>query len=163
MSETTAQESHRTSDSAGAIYGTIVAMATIAAGAHSADLDRLVVITFANLFIFWIAHVYAATLSHHLRASHRPDWRAIKLAMAEEWPLVTGPLPCMIVLALGSLDVLADDRAVRIALWIGVLQLLGWGISFARRRQWGWTAALVSGAVNAVCGLAIVALEVLVH
>lgn len=163
MSETKAQESHRTSDSAGAIYGTIVAMATIAAGAHSANIDRLVLITFANLFIFWVAHVYAATLSHHLRASRWLDWGAIKLAMAEEWPLVTGPLPCMIVLALGSLDVLADKNAVRIALWIGVVQLLGWGISFARRRQWGWTASLISGAVNALCGLGIVALEVLIH
>ena len=163
MSETKAQESHRTSDSAGAIYGTIVAMATIAAGAHSADIDRLLVITFANLFIFWIAHVYAAALSHHLRESHWLDWAAIKRAMAEEWPLVTGPLPCMIVLALGTFDLIADDRAVRFALWIGVLQLLGWGISFARRRRWGWVASLVSGAVNALCGLGIVVLEVLVH
>src|SRR5215510_4058416 len=127
MSETKAQESHHTSDSAGAIYGTIVAMATIAAGAHTAPLDRLVLITAANLFIFWIAHVYAATLSHHLRATKWLDLAAVKRAMAEEWPLVTGPLPCLIVLTLGTFDVLTDEHAVRIALWIGVVQLFGWG------------------------------------
>ncbi|WP_433158346.1 hypothetical protein [Kribbella sp. CA-247076] len=162
MSETTAG-THRSSDSAGAIYGTIVAMAMIAAGAHGTGLGRLLLVTLATLCVFWIAHVYAAALEHHLRAAQRLDWAAIRRAMAEEWPLVTGPLPCLAVLALGALGLLGETVTIRLALWIGILQLLGWGITFARRQRWSWPTALTAGLVNTACGIAIVVLEVLIH
>ena len=163
MSDTTAATTHRASDSAGAIYGTIVAMAMIAAGAHGTGVDRLLVVTVATLCVFWIAHVYATALEHHLRAARRLDWAAIKRAMAEEWPLVTGPLPCLVVLFLGALGIFEQQTTIRLALWIGVVQLVGWGVMFARRQQWGWLTAVTAGIVNAICGVAIVVLEVLIH
>jgi hypothetical protein len=91
------------------------------------------------------------------------DWPAIRRAMAEEWPMVTGPLPAIVVVALGAAGVIDERNSIRFALWIGVVQLLGWGIAFARRQQWNWPAALTAGAVNAVFGAAIVAVEVAIH
>ena len=153
----------RTSASAGAIYGTIASMAVVAGGAEHTAIGRLLVVTVLTLAIFWLAHVYANALAHHLSAADGLDWRAVRSAMAEEWPLVTGPLPALALLALGALDVLPDDVAIRLMLWCGVAQLLGWGITFARRQRWGWPMALTTGAVNATFGIVIVVLEVLIH
>ena len=151
------------SDSAGAIYGTIAAMAVIASGAQDADIGRLLVVTVGTLCVFWLAHVYADALSHHLRGAHHLDVAAIRGAMVREWPLISGPVPMLVVLALGAFDVIAPATSIRLALWVGVLQLLGWGFAYARRRDWGWSVAFTAGALNAAFGLLIVGLEVIIH
>lgn len=157
------QRTGRASASAGAIYGTIASMAVVAGGAKYTAVGRLLLVTVMTLAIFWLAHVYANTLAHHLNVAEGLDWRAVRRAMAEEWPLVTGPLPALALLALGAFDVVPDRRAIGLMLWCGVAQLLGWGIAFARRQRWGWPVALTAGAVNATFGIVIVILEVLIH
>ena len=37
----------------------------------------------ATLAVFWLAHVYAQTLSHHLKGAKRLEWPAVKAAMVE--------------------------------------------------------------------------------
>jgi hypothetical protein len=115
------------------------------------------------LFVFWVAHVYAQALSHHLRGATRLDWMIVRTAMAEEWPLIEGPLPLLVVLALGRIGVLEERTSIRVALWLGVANLFIWGIAYARRRQWRWHTAVTAGAVNGLLGLLIVLLEVVVH
>jgi hypothetical protein len=53
--------------------------------------------------------------------------------------------------------------AVRLALWNGVVQLVGWGIEVGRRRGQAWPAALLTGLINGTFGLVIIMLEVLLH
>jgi hypothetical protein len=150
-------------DTAEAIYGTIAAMAVIAGTAADPGHGKALWLTAATLFVFWLAHVYAQTLSHHLRGARRLEWSAVKAAMDEEWPLLEGPIPILVVLALGELHVLEGRLAVRLALWLGVAEMVTWGILYARRQRWKWPPALVAGAVNGLFGLAIVLLEVIVH
>jgi len=50
-----------------------------------------------------------------------------------------------------------------VALWLGVAELVTWGILYARRQRWNWLTALTAGAVNGLFGLLIVFLEVVVH
>ncbi|HEY2957857.1 MAG TPA: hypothetical protein VGM21_06560 [Actinomycetota bacterium] len=52
---------------------------------------------------------------------------------------------------------------MRLALWNGVVQLVGWGIDVGRRRWQAWPAALLTGLVNGVFGVVIILLEVLLH
>ncbi len=151
------------SDSAGAIYGTIAAMAVIAGGAKDTSVERLFVVTAATLCVFWLAHVYAEALAHHLKGVDHLDLAAIRAAMVREWPLITGPVPMLVCLALGAFDIIDPQASLRVALWLGVAQLLGWGIAYARRRGWGWSVALTTGALNAAFGLLIVGLEVIIH
>jgi hypothetical protein len=120
-------------------------------------------LTVATLFVFWLAHVYAQALSHHLRGAKRLDWPVVREAMIEERALLEGPLPLLVVLALGALGVLDERLTVRLALWLGVAQLVTWGILYARRQRWGWPTALTAGAINGTFGLLIVLLEVVVH
>jgi hypothetical protein len=117
----------------------------------------------ATLFVFWLAHVYAQALSHHLRGAKRLDWSVVTRAMVEERPLLEGPLPILAVVALGTFGVLELRQSIRLALWLGVVELVSWGILYARRQRWSWPTALTAGAINGCFGLAIVILEVAVH
>ena len=93
MSEATARTSRWRAfapDTAGAIYGTIAAMAVIAGTAADPSHARPLSLTVATLFVFWLAHVYAQTLPLHLRRARRLEWSAVRTAMAEERPLLEG-------------------------------------------------------------------------
>ena len=58
-------------ETAGAIYGTIAAMAVIAGTAASQAHAKTFYLTVATLFVFWLAHVYAHALAPHLRGAKR--------------------------------------------------------------------------------------------
>ncbi len=138
-------------------------MAAIAGTAHDPTPGRVLALTVATLAVFWLAHVYAHALAHHLRGRKQLDWPAIRAAMAEERALLEGPLPMLVLLVCGRIGLLAERLAVTLALWAGVAQLVGWGLAYARRQGWGWPTATTAGMVNGTFGLAIVALEVLIH
>jgi len=103
-------------ESAGAIYGTILTMALIAGTAADPGHGKALGVAVATLFVFWLAHVYAHSLAHHLRGETRPDWAALRAAMAEEWPLLEGPVPLLVLRLLGELGVLGERLAIRLAL-----------------------------------------------
>jgi hypothetical protein len=151
------------SDTAGGIYGTITATAVIAAAAGHAPPGSILIVAVATLLVLWLAHVYAQALGHHLRGATRLRWATVATAMEEEFPMLVAPVPGLLLLLAGSVGLLDDQRAVRLALWAGVLQLVGWGVAYARRQGWSWTTASVAGLVNGVFGVAVVLLEVLVH
>jgi hypothetical protein len=153
----------RTPDAAAAIYGTITAGAVIAASAGHQPAGAILAVTAATLAVFWLAHVYAHALAHHLRGTTGLNWTAITAAMSEERPMLEAPAAPLLLLLLGTLGLLRERTAVRLALWIGVVQLIAWGVAYARRQQWGWPTALAAGAVNGTLGLIIVALEVFLH
>jgi hypothetical protein len=150
-------------DTAGAIYGTILATAVIAGTARHRPPGRVLALTVATLLVFWLAHVYAAALSHHLLRATRLRWATIATAMAEEWPMVAGPAPSLLLLLLGALGLLGDEAAVNLALWAALAQLVGWGVTYARRQGWSWLAAVVAGTVNGTFGAAIIALKAFLH
>jgi hypothetical protein len=83
--------------------------------------------------------------------------------MARELSLLAAPALSLLALLLAVLDVLEDRLAVRIALWVGVAQLVGWGIDVGRQRGRSWPVALLGGLVNGVFGVIIVLLDVLLH
>jgi hypothetical protein len=148
-------------DDAAAIYGTIVTTAVIGA-AGSKPAQTVLELAVGTLLVFWLAHVYAEALAHHLQGA-RLHWSAITRAMAAERPMLEAPTLSLLVLLFGSIGLLNDRAAVVLALWIGIAQLVGWGIAYARSQGWGWPMALAAGLVNGVFGLAVVILEVLLH
>jgi hypothetical protein len=150
-------------DTAGAIYGTIAAMAVIAGAARDPSHGRVLGLTLATLVVFWLAHVYAHALAHHLRGARRLEWPVITAAMAEERTMLEAPALLLLLLALGGIGLVDAHLAVTLALWAGVAQLVAWGVVYARRQRWGWPTALTAGAVNGTFGLLIVTLEVLIH
>jgi hypothetical protein len=158
-----AQDLTRQTNTPGAIYGTIAAMAVIGSAARYESDAQIFALTLVTLVVLWLAHVYAQTLAHHLKQRGKPDWGAVVGAMRKERTMLEGPAPMLLVLGLGGVGVLEEGLAVTLALWVGMAQLVGWGIIYARRLQWGWLAAIGVGLVNGSFGLAIVVLEVIVH
>jgi hypothetical protein len=146
----------------GAIYGTIVATAVVAASAHEERPGFILAATVATLLVFWIAHVYAEVLGHGLRQA-RLDLSIVPAVMAEELSMLAAPALSVLFLLLGALGLLGEGLAVRLALWNGVAQLVGWGVEVGRRLGRSWPAALLGGVVNGALGVVIILLEVLLH
>ena len=146
-----------------AIYGAIVASAVIAttAGGHQ-SAELILEATLATLVIFWLAHVYADFLGHGLRHA-RSNLRLLASIMVQELSMLVAPALSILFLLLGALEVLEEALAVGLALWNGVVQLVGWGIDVGRRRGQAWPAALLTGLVNGAFGVVIVLLEVQLH
>jgi hypothetical protein len=146
----------------GAVYGTIVATAVIAATARHEPPAVILVATVATLLVFWLAHVYADVLDHGLRRAGF-DLKAVPAIMARELSMLAAPALSILFVLLGGLGLLDERLAVRLALWSGVAQLVGWGIEVGRRRGQSWPAALLAGMINGVFGVGIILLEVLLH
>jgi hypothetical protein len=147
----------------GAIYGTIVATALIAATAAGGKSPELILVaTVATLLVFWLAHVYADVLDHGLRHG-RADLKVLGSIMVQELSMLAAPAPSILFLLLGAVGLFGERLAVLLALWNGVVQLVGWGIDVGRRRGQAWPAALLTGLINGAFGLVIVVLEVALH
>jgi hypothetical protein len=150
----------------GTVYGTIVVMAVIAAGSRGADTDpwRLAVLVAATVFVLWVAHVYAHALSESVTAERRLGWVELRVLALREAAVPLAAVAPVGALALGALNVIREQSAIRLALGIGVATLAVQGVRYARVERLGRTATLVAVAVNLALGLAIVALElVLAH
>lgn len=147
----------------GAVYGTILTTAIIAAtAADKANAGRVAATTVVTLLVFWLAHVYSDLLGLRLRhGDHRG--RALGYAMAQQAALLEGPAPTLAVLGLGSAGLVEDRLAINLALAGGVIQLFAWGVVVARRLGRAMPAAIVAGLVDAGFGAAVIGLETLLH
>ncbi|MDP5181923.1 hypothetical protein QOZ88_04680 [Blastococcus sp. BMG 814] len=91
------------SNPAGAVQGTVLAGALIAAqSAHEpVDASRLVVLVLLTQLVHWPARVYAETAGHRVDTGRRPGWPEVQRLVTEERSLVgasSGP-PALVVLA----------------------------------------------------------------
>ena len=146
----------------GAVYGTIVATAVIAAAAGHASPELILTATVATLVVFWLAHVYADFLDHGLRQA-RFHFTVLPGIMARELSMLAAPALSVVFLLLGAVGLFDERLAIRLALWNGVVQLVAWGTEVGHRRGQAWPAALLTGLVNGAFGVAIIILEVLLH
>jgi hypothetical protein len=145
-----------------AIYGTIVATAVIAATAGHEPPGFILAATAATLVVFWLAHVYADVLDQQLgQASF--DLKVVPAVMARESSMVAAPAVSVLLLLLGVLGLLGEGLAVRVALWAGVAQLVGWAVEAGRRHGRSRPAMLLGGVVNGAFGVGIIGLEALLH
>jgi hypothetical protein len=148
----------------GAIFGVITAAAVIAAAAgHDAPLEEILTGTVVTLVVFWLAHVYAEVVAHHISGRHRPSLSAVRAAMVAELPVLEGPMLSLLLLLAGVLGLLEHDTAINLALWAVVAQLVAWGVAYARQQGWPWLGAAVAGAVNGSLGVIVIVLKALIH
>src|SRR5215212_3455051 len=89
----------------GAIYGTIVATAVIAATAGHAPPGRVLAATVATLVVFWLAHVWAEFTAHGLHEPS-PDLKVVPAIMTQELSMLAAPALSILFLVLGALGLL---------------------------------------------------------
>lgn len=150
---------------AGAIYGQVLASSEVMALSFDKTLDSAEILgaLATTMFVFWLAHVYARTLSERFREGRHPALRDVEEAMKREWPIVQAAGPPAAGLLLGVAGVVSTQTAVRLALLFGVVNLFLWGLAIAQRSRLGWFPTLVVGTMNAAFGLAVEGLKVVLH
>ena len=149
---------------AGTVYGTIIVLATITAGASAFqdDLWRLCVVILASVLVVWIAHVYSHGLGQSLHMQRRLTRSEFMAIARREYAIPLAAVLPLISLILGAAGVLEGTTAVWLALGIGVATLTLEGLSYARLERLNLTATLATVAVNLALGLTIVVLKALV-
>ena len=149
---------------AGTVYGTIIVLATITAGASAFqnDLWRLCVVIVASVLVVWIAHVYSHGLGQSLHMQRRLTWSEFMAIARREYAIPLAAVLPLISLILGATGILEGSTAVWLALGIGVVTLTLEGLSYARLERLNLTATIATVAVNLALGLTIVLLKALV-
>ncbi len=147
---------------AGAVYGTIVVLAALTAGAtaYQHDLWRLGAIVSASVLILWIAHAYAHALGESLRLGRRLTRAELMTISGRELAIPLAAVLPLAAIALGALGVVQDRTAIWLALGLGVATLAVQGIRYARLERLGRTGTVVSVTINLSLGLSIVAMKV---
>lgn len=148
----------------GTVYGTIIVMSVLAAGAkaYQHDLWRLVVLAGGSVVVLWLAHVYSDALGESLKTGHRATLTELSSIARREYSIVGAAILPLVAVGLGAAGVLAQRTGVQLALWLGVVTLTAQGIRYAQLERLNWSATLVTVSLNLAIGLAIVALEVLI-
>ena len=149
---------------AGTVYGTIIVMSIIAAGAHAYEdhLWRLIVLAGGSAAVLWLAHVYSHALGESLSLGRRITLEEVGSIARREFAVIAAAIIPLVAVALGATDLLAHRTAVKLALWLGVAVLAAQGIRYARLERLSPTATIVTIGLNLAIGLALVALEVLI-
>jgi hypothetical protein len=149
---------------AGTVYGTIIVMAILAAGARQFEheLWRLVAVGAVSVVVLWLAHVYSHGLAESLELGRRITVAEVSSIARHEYSIVIAAIPPLAAVGLGAADVLAERTAVRLALWVGVAALAAQGMRYARLERLSRSATFITVSLNLAIGLGLVALEVLI-
>jgi hypothetical protein len=149
---------------AGTVYGTIVVLSAITAGAkpHEEHLWRLGAIMTVTVLVFWGAHVYSHGLAESIHRGRRlTAVEAGAIARREVSIALAAVLP-LLAIALGALGIVRDRTAVWLAVGVGVAILGAEGVRYARLERLSLGGTIFTVALNLSLGLAFVALKVIV-
>ena len=157
---TPVQASHATRHSqnyAAAVYGSVLASTVvISAGDLRAPLTLAVLLITSGL-VFWIAHVYAATV-----ASVHGGWHygAIRTGMAHEWPVAFAAVPpALAALVSGLLPNVSVTDGVWAALIVALAEQQLWGYAAVKNARLSGSALTRTMLLNIFMGFIIVALK----
>jgi hypothetical protein len=148
---------------AGTVYGTIVVMGAITAGAEGVDGPwRLAAVVDATVLVLWLAHVYAHGLGESITRGRRLDRPELVSVARRELAIPLAAVAPTAALLLGGLGILRDSTAVWLALGIALVTLAVQGFRYADLEGLGPLATFMSVCLNVSLGLVLVALKVLV-
>ena len=145
---------------AGTVYGTIVVMSALAAGApERTDPGTLAAIVATTVIVFWIAHVYSHAIAETIALNRRLDRAEITSIVRREFAIPLAAVAPVTALLLGALGVFKASTASWIALLLALGALLVQGVRYAGVEHMSRLGTVVSVAVNLALGLAIIALK----
>src|SRR5262245_50215203 len=163
--QTTTQTIERAHREAGAVYGTILLLAVVAALSEDEEATSLAILggVLATSLVFWVAHVYADVLSRRVAGEELP-WRPLLMSAAyREWPLVEAAFAPALPLLLSAIGLLGRSAAVTLALAVGLIDLAGWGYVAGRTMRQSRLKSLLSALVAVALGTMMVLLKHAVH
>jgi hypothetical protein len=149
---------------AGFIYGTIIVLSVIVAGARAyphgpGHIAALVLVT---TVVFWLAHVYAHAVGHSVAHDEHLSLAELRHIARREASIVEAALPPVAALVLGHFGVVSTHASVWIAFGLGLGVLVAEGITFARVERLRLPGTLVVVALNLCLGVVLIALKLVV-
>jgi hypothetical protein len=149
---------------AGFIYGTIVVLSVIVAGAkaYPHGPGHIAAIVLVTAVVFWLAHVYAHGVGHSVARDEHLSLAELRHIARREGSIVEAALPPVAALALGHFGVISTPASVWVAFGLGLAVLVAEGITFARVERLRLLGTLVVVALNLCLGLALIALKLVV-
>lgn len=149
---------------AGTVYGTIVVLSVIAAGAKAYEhqLWRLGSIAGISAVVLWIAHVYSHALGESLTLGRRVTFSEILAIARREYAIVLAAVLPVVAIMLGAAGILHGRSAVGWAFGVGIVTLTVQGVRYARLEDLSPLASVATVSVNVAIGLVLVALEAFV-
>jgi hypothetical protein len=148
----------------GFIYGTIVALAVLVAGAKAYPHDARYIagLVAVTSLVFWLAHVYAHGLAESVAKDKHFSLADLRSLARREASIVEAALPPVAALLLGAVGLISTRSAVWLALGLGLAVLVVQGFVFARIERLGGPATLAVVAANLGLGVLLVGLKLLV-
>jgi hypothetical protein len=148
-----------------AIYGNVLATSLVVAFSEDDDNSTaaIAVSVVVTGLVFWLAHVYASLIAERYAARRRLTRSEIGAEFFGEWPVVQAFFPPVVVLLLGTVGLLSHDTAVSVAIAAGVVAMILWSLAIGRQERMSLPALVGLTLLNAVFGVAIVLLKVIVH
>jgi hypothetical protein len=148
---------------AATIYGTVLAMAALAAGAvEHLSPNALITVVATTSAVIWLAHVYAHTLGESIERGRRVDWAEFRGIAARELPILVAAAGPTAVLLLGSFGVISESPDIWLAFGLGFVALAIQGARYARVEGLGVAGTVAVIAVNLTLGGLVVMLKVLI-
>ena len=144
-------------DYTSAVYGSVLAASAIVSAGEARSPVALAVLIVVSGFVFWIAHVYAATV-----ASVHGGWHvaAIRTGMQHEWPVAAAAIPPAIAaLVCGWVPAMSVANGSWAALIVAIAEQQLWGWAAVRRANLSGSILARTVALNLFMGFVIVALK----
>ncbi len=147
----------------------ISGLLAITAQQYEADAREALVKAILTVAVFWLAHVYCGVVAHlgddvEGAASGRVRvHQALDDAVHHSWGLIAAAAVPLVVLGLGSLGLISNERAIWGTLWldVAILGLLGYlGVA-----SWSWRTSfrLLGACCTALLGVLLILLKTLIH
>lgn len=148
----------------GFVYGTIVALAVLVAGARAypGEAGHIAVLVLATTVILWVAHVYAHGLGTSVLRGRRLTFTELGHIGRHEGAIVEAALLPVAALLLGALGLISTHSAIWLAFATGLAVLAVEGLWFARVERLGALATAAVVGANLALGLSLTALKLLV-
>ena len=146
------------------IYGMIAIGALLAAesGHHEGYADTVLSAVIAAS-LFWLVHSYAEVLAQRLTRHERLTARALRHALAQEWPLMRGAGVPLLVIGIAWAAGAPHEAAVTAALWSVVASIVAFELAAGIRSRATPGELALDVCVGALLGLGILALKILLH
>ena len=144
-----------------AVYGSLLVTTLVAVQwRHDVSTTFLGLTLVGSVAVFWLAHVWAETINRRIHGPiHRTE--VVRLAR-DESPMLAATIAPTVVLAVGSIGLIATDTAVSLALAVSLAQLFVWGWIVGRAAHSSAWLAFAVASLDLLLGVAIVTLEVIV-
>ena len=148
----------------GFIYGTIIALAVLVAGAKAYPdaAGNIAVLVAVTSTVFWLAHVYAQSLGQSVARDEHLSVAELRHIARHEGSIVEAAIPLLAALMLGAFGLISTRAAVWLAFGLGLAVLTVQGVVFARVERLGLLGTLVVVTANLGLGIALVGLKLLV-